>query len=104
MIDRISGRFTCGSCGEGYHDTDKQPAVEGVCDKCGSTEFKRRKDDNAETVRARLVEYHAETAPLIAYYQGGGKLKNIDGMAPIAEVTSAIKAALDESSKALVDA
>ena len=67
MVGRISGRYTCGACGEGYHDQDKRPAKEGVCDKCGSTEFKRRKDDNAETVRARLVEYHAETAPLIAY-------------------------------------
>ena len=95
MIGRISGRFTCGGCGEGYHDEDKRPAKEGVCDKCGSTEFKRRKDDNAETVRARLEEYHAETAPLIAYYQGTGKLKNVDGMADIADVTAAIKRALD---------
>lgn len=95
MIGRISGRYTCGQCGEGYHDTDKQPAIEGVCDKCGATEFKRRADDNAETVRARLVEYHAETAPLIAFYQGTGKLKNIDGMADIDDVTAAIARALD---------
>ena len=94
MVGRISGRYTCGGCGEGYHDTDKVPAVEGVCDKCGSTEFKRRADDNAETVRARLVAYHADTAPLIAYYQGSGKLKNIDGMARIDEVTGAIDQAL----------
>lgn len=95
MIGRISGRYTCAECGEGYHDTDKVPATPGVCDKCGATEFKRRKDDNAETVRARLVEYHAETAPLIAYYAGTGKLKNVDGMADIADVTAAISAALD---------
>ena len=95
MVGRIAGRFTCGNCGEGYHDDDKKPAVEGVCDKCGATEFKRRKDDNAETVRARLVEYHAETAPLIAYYEKTGKLKNVDGMADINDVTSAIKTALD---------
>lgn len=94
MIGRISGRYTCGSCGEGYHDVDKQPTTAGVCDKCGSAEFKRRKDDNAETVRARLVEYHAETAPLISYYAGSGKIKDIDGMADISAVTAAIKAAL----------
>lgn len=95
MVGRIAGRFTCGNCGEGYHDDDKKPAVEGVCDKCGASDFKRRKDDNAETVRARLVEYHAETAPLIAYYETTGKLKNVDGMADINDVTSAIKTALD---------
>ena len=97
MVGRISGRYTCGDCGEGYHDTDKTPAVEGVCDKCGSRNFKRRADDNAETVRARLVAYHADTAPLIAYYQGTGKLKNIDGMADIGDVTTAIGRALDGS-------
>lgn len=95
MVGRIAGRFTCGNCGEGYHDDDKKPAVEGVCDKCGASDFKRRKDDNAETVRARLVEYHAETAPLIAYYETTGKLKNVDGMADINDVTSAIETALD---------
>lgn len=95
MVGRISGRYTCGNCGEGYHDTDKIPAVAGVCDKCGSTEFKRRKDDNAETVAARLKEYHAETAPLIAYYTATGKLKAVDGMADIGDVTTAIAAALD---------
>ena len=95
MVDRISGRYTCGNCGEGYHDRDKKPAVEGTCDKCGSTEFKRRKDDNAETVASRLKEYHAETAPLITYYQGTGKMKSVDGMADIDAVTTAIKSALN---------
>jgi len=95
MIGRIAGRYTCAGCGEGYHDTDKRPKVAGVCDKCGGTEFKRRKDDNAETVRARLVEYHAETAPLIGYYENTGKLRNVDGMADIAAVTAAIGAVLD---------
>jgi adenylate kinase len=95
MVDRVSGRYTCAGCGEGYHDTDKKPAVAGKCDKCGSTEFKRRKDDNAETVASRLEAYHADTAPLIAYYTGTGKLKNVDGMAPIGEVTASINAALD---------
>ncbi len=95
MVDRISGRYTCAKCGEGYHDRDKKPAVEGVCDKCGATEFKRRKDDKAETVAARLEAYHADTAPLITYYKDTGKLKRVDGMAPIGEVTAAIKEALD---------
>ena len=95
MVHRISGRYTCAACGEGYHDTDKQPATPGVCDKCGATEFKRRKDDNAETVASRLEAYHAETAPLIAYYARTGTLKKVDGMAPIDEVTRQIGAALD---------
>jgi len=95
LVDRVSGRYTCANCGEGYHDIYKKPAVAGVCDNCGGTEFKRRADDNAETVRQRLKAYHAETAPLIAYYQAQGKLKSVDGMADIAEVTNAIKAALD---------
>ncbi len=95
MVDRISGRYTCGNCGEGYHDTQKQPAKEGVCDNCGSTEFKRRKDDNAETVASRLKEYHAETAPLIEHYSKAGQLKSVDGMADIDKVTASIKSALD---------
>ncbi len=94
LVDRISGRFTCAACGEGYHDTHKMPAVEGVCDNCGATEFNRRADDNAETVRARLTAYHADTAPLIGYYTGTGKLKTVDGMADIGEVTRAIREVL----------
>jgi adenylate kinase len=96
MVQRISGRYTCASCGEGYHDTEKKPAVDGVCDKCGATEFKRRKDDNAETVAARLKEYHSETAPLIAYYSQTGKLQAVDGMADIDSVTKAIAVILDD--------
>ncbi len=94
LVDRVSGRFTCAACGEGYHDTHKRPAKDGVCDNCGSTEFKRRADDNAQTVRARLNAYHADTAPLIDYYRGTGKLKTVDGMAGIEEVAAAIRAAL----------
>ncbi len=95
LVDRVSGRFTCAKCGEGYHDRYKQPKTPGVCDVCASTEFKRRPDDNEATVRQRLVAYHAETAPLIAYYQGRGKLTKIDGMAPIEEVARTIDRALD---------
>lgn len=91
LVDRVAGRFTCAKCGEGYHDTHKQPQEPGVCDVCGSTEFKRRADDNEATVRQRLVAYHAETAPLIAYYERRGKLRTVDGMAPIDEVSRAIE-------------
>lgn len=94
LVDRVSGRFTCGACGEGYHDTHKMPARDGVCDNCGATEFKRRADDNAETVRARLAAYHADTAPLIGYYSAAGKLRTIDGMAGIGEVARAIREVL----------
>ncbi|QYK41315.1 MAG: adenylate kinase [Paracoccaceae bacterium] len=86
MVGRVSGRYTCAGCGEGYHDEFKQPAIAGVCDKCGGTAFKRRADDNAETVRARLAAYHAQTAPLIAYYEGQGVLERIDAMKDIADV------------------
>ena len=90
MVGRISGRHTCASCGEGYHDTHKRPHKAGVCDKCGGTEFKRRADDNAETVRDRLTAYHAQTAPLIAYYESKGVLERIDAMGPIAEIRTAL--------------
>ena len=90
MIARVAGRFTCAKCGEGYHDEFKQPAVAGVCDKCGGTEFKRRADDNAETARARLEAYHAQTAPLIAHYKALGVLEEIDAMGSIDEIASGL--------------
>lgn len=88
MVERVSGRYTCANCGEGYHDSFKKPAVDGVCDKCGGTEFKRRADDNAETVGARLSAYHAETAPLITYYDGQGKLQRVDAMGEIDRIAA----------------
>ena len=94
LVRRISGRFTCARCGEGYHDDYKRPSTEGVCDKCGSTEFVRRADDNAETVRARLEAYRAETAPLVDYYRRAGKLETVEGMAEIDEVSRSIREAL----------
>ncbi|MGG7566171.1 adenylate kinase [Rhodovulum sp. DZ06] len=94
MVGRVSGRYTCGGCGEGYHDAAKVPRTEGVCDKCGGSDFKRRADDNAETVRARLEAYHADTAPLIAHYAATGKLKTVDAMKDIDDVTAAIRAAI----------
>jgi adenylate kinase len=90
MVGRVAGRYTCGGCGEGYHDEFKQPAVAGTCDKCGGTAFKRRADDNAETVRERLKAYHAQTAPLITYYEGRGVLQRIDAMGPIAGIRAAL--------------
>lgn len=90
MIARVAGRYTCGKCGEGYHDTFKQPAVAGVCDKCGGTEFKRRADDTAETARARLQAYHAQTAPLIAHYRALGVLEEIDAMGTIEEIAAGL--------------
>lgn len=90
MVGRVAGRYTCGGCGEGYHDEFKQPAVAGTCDKCGGTVFKRRADDNAETVRERLKAYHAQTAPLITYYEGRGVLQRIDAMGPIAGIRAAL--------------
>jgi adenylate kinase len=99
LVERISGRFACARCGAGYHDTFKKPKVEGVCDVCGSTEFVRRKDDNAETVAARLEAYDAQTAPLLPYYRERGNLRSVDGMAPIGEVTAAIAAILDPVAK-----
>ncbi|MEO5619983.1 MAG: adenylate kinase [Cypionkella sp.] len=91
MVGRVAGRFTC-ACGEGYHDDFKRPAKAGVCDKCGGSDFKRRADDNAETVRERLKAYHAQTAPLIAYYAGKGVLERIDAMGEIAAVRRALAA------------
>ncbi len=95
LIERVEGRFTCANCGEGYHDTFKQPEVAGTCDKCGSTEFKRRKDDNAETVRTRMAEYRAKTAPILPYYERRDIVTRVDGMAAIDEVTAAISKVLD---------
>jgi adenylate kinase len=92
LVRRIVGRFSCAECGAGYHDTYKQPQVPGMCDKCGSTEFKRRKDDNEETVRTRMAEYRAKTAPILPLYEARGIVARVDGMAPIDQVTDAIEA------------
>jgi adenylate kinase len=88
MVARVAGRFTCAGCGEGYHDDFKQPAAPGTCDKCQSTEFNRRADDNAETVRTRLSAYHAQTAPLISYYSARGTLSAVPAMGEIAEIAA----------------
>ena len=94
LVERVIGRYTCANCGAGYHDKFLKPAKEGVCDKCGGTEFSRRSDDTAETVSARLQSYHNQTAPLLPYYKGKGILSQIDGMAEIDDVTQQIEALL----------
>lgn len=97
LVERITGRFTCASCGEGYHDVFKQPKVEGECDKCHGHEFKRRPDDNEETVRTRMAEYRAKTAPILPLYEARGIVSRVDGMADMDEVTGAIAAILDRA-------
>ena len=95
LVERITGRFHCARCGAGYHDSFQRPKVEGVCDVCGGTEFKRRHDDNEETVRARLAAYHEQTEPILPYYRRAGVLESVDGMAEIDEVTRQIMRVID---------
>jgi len=95
LVKRITGRFTCAKCGAGYHDRFRPTKVPGVCDACGSTEFKRRPDDNEETVRTRMAEYRAKTEPILPYYQAKGLVRQVDGMASVDEVAAQIDAILD---------
>ena len=95
LVERITGRFTCASCGTGYHDTFKRPKVDSVCDVCGSTEFVRRPDDNEQTVRTRLAEYRAKTAPILPYYEERGLVRRVDGMGSVDDVAAEIDAILD---------
>jgi adenylate kinase len=95
LVERVEGRFTCAQCGEGYHDKFKLPKVAGTCDVCGSHEFKRRPDDNAETVRTRMAEYRAKTTPILPFYEAKGLVRHVDGMADIEEVSRQITAVLD---------
>ena len=90
LVKRISGRFTCASCGKGYHDSFDKPKKNGICDVCGGTQFTRRADDNEKTVRDRLMVYNKQTAPLVNYYAKRGNLHSVDGMADIKVVTAAI--------------
>ena len=94
LIERISGRFACAKCGAGYHDKFHPTKKPGVCDACGGTEFTRRKDDNAETVKARLVAYRQQTAPILPYYKAKGLLRPVDGMAEMNQVSQEIDSAL----------
>lgn len=94
LVERISGRFACAKCGAGYHDKFQRPKKEGVCDVCGGTEFTRRKDDNAETVKARLKAYREQTAPILPYYKNKGLLQRVDGMADPDAVTRDLEGTL----------
>jgi adenylate kinase len=94
LVERIIGRFTCATCGAGYHDVYKQPHEAHTCDKCGGHDFKRRPDDNEETVRTRMAEYRAKTAPILPLYDARDIVTRVDGMADIDEVTAEIKAVL----------
>lgn len=97
LVSRIVGRFTCGTCGEVYHDVTRRPAVEGVCDVCGGKDMRRRADDNADALRQRLMEYYKKTSPLIGYYWCKGTLKPVDGLAEIDTVSEAIQHAINGS-------
>ena len=96
LVDRIGGRFSCKKCGASYHDRHNRPKQEGVCDVCGSADFIRRPDDNAETVTARLKAYRDQTAPILPYYRAKGVLRSVDGMAEIDDVTRQIETILNK--------
>ncbi|WP_116086984.1 adenylate kinase [Tropicimonas sp. IMCC34011] len=97
LVRRVSGRFTCGNCGEVYHDETRPTSEEGVCDHCGSTDLRRRADDNAESLKQRLLEYYKKTSPLIGYYYARDELSSVDGLGEIAAVSSAISSILDKA-------
>lgn len=97
LVARITGRFTCGNCGEVYHDVTRPTKVAGTCDVCGSTNLKRRADDNEESLKTRLMEYYKKTSPLIGYYYAKGQLSTVDGLAEMDEVAGAIAKVLDKS-------
>ncbi len=97
LVERVTGRFSCAACGAGYHDRFRPLKAEGVCDVCGGREFSRRDDDKAETVTARLKAYHDQTAPILPYYEAKGRLKSVDGMARIDEVTEQLEALLSDA-------
>ena len=94
LVELVTGRYSCAKCSAGYHDLFQQPKIAGICDNCGNSTFKRRADDNAETVKTRLAQYHAQTAPILPYYQDKGILKAVDGMAAIEDVTRQLEALL----------
>ena len=97
LVTRITGRFTCAKCGAPYHDTLHSPKVEGICDVCGGTDFKRRPDDNEQTVRTRMAEYREKTAPILPFYQAKGLVRRVDGMLPVDQVSALIDAELERS-------
>ncbi len=99
LVKRITGRSTCGGCGEGYHDEFKKPKVDGKCDNCGGTEFKKRADDNEDALKTRLMAYYKDTSPLIGYYYAKGQLQSVNGLASIEYVAESISVVLEDMSK-----
>ncbi|WP_103259170.1 adenylate kinase [Tabrizicola aquatica] len=97
LVARVTGRFTCGTCGEVYHDTTRPTKVPGVCDVCGGTNMKRRADDNEETLKTRLMEYYKKTSPLIGFYYAKGQLSAVNGLAEVDSVAEAIASVLDKA-------
>lgn len=97
MVERITGRFTCATCGAGYHEEFQRPKVEGVCDSCGGTTFERRSDDNEATVRSRLESYHAKTTPILDHYAAQGLVRPVDGMASIDAVTEQLRSVIERT-------
>lgn len=96
LVQRITARSTCGNCGEVYNDITKPIPADGKCSNCGGTEFKRRADDNEESLKTRLMEYYKKTSPLIGYYYAKGMLTKVDGLGEIDTVRDAIAAVLDK--------
>ena len=94
LVRRITGRYTCGNCGAGYHDDFKKPKVDGTCDNCGKQEMKRRADDNEDSLKTRLMEYYKKTSPLLGYYYAKGQLASVDGLGSMDEVSASISGAL----------
>jgi len=96
LVTRIIGRFTCAKCGAPYHDILHSPKVAGICDICGGLEFKRRPDDNEQTVRTRMAEYREKTAPILPFYEAKRLVRRVDGMLPVDEVSKLIDSVLAE--------
>lgn len=96
LVARITGRYTCGACGAVYHDTTHPTAQPGVCDACGSSDLRRRADDNEDALKTRLMEYYKKTSPLIGYYYAKGMLTSVDGLAEVDAVSAAIAKVLDK--------
>jgi adenylate kinase len=97
LVARITGRFTCGSCGEVYHEVTKPTKAAGVCDVCGSTDLRKRADDNEDALKQRLMEYYKKTSPLIGYYYAKEQLSSVDGLAEMDAVSQAIASVLDKA-------
>jgi len=95
----MTTRWSAVSPPEVYNDITKPIPQDGKCTVCGGTEFKRRADDNAESLKQRLMEYYKKTSPLIGYYYHAGKLATVDGLGEIGDVAKSIGQVLDRPAK-----